>query len=628
MYYQKKLALFGFIVLSGFLLYFGMIAEHNHIPLEILFGNPEKMSVRVAPNGLKIAYLKPDEHKRLQIWTADITGSQESQITQNTGGNITSFFWSYDSDYVMYDQDKDGNENWSLYRTNIYTKEAQHLTKFEGVQIRVLRYSRTYPDLIVLGINNESKQRHDPYLLNLVTGELQLLCKSPENALSLIINHQLEVIGALISQEDGSCELQLKKGDLWVSWLKRGYEDSLEPLFLSKDNRYLYALDDFKTNTASVVKIDLLHPDSVEIIASDDEYDATMVMYDINTYALQGVLFNKQREEWLILDDNIKADFAYLQKLHYGELNIVSRSNDDNIWIVAYNQDTGPIAYYVYDRGAKQANFLFYHRNNLLKYALQPMQPIEFQSRDGLKLHGYMTYPKNYQQEKVPLIVHVHGGPWMRDDWGYNSVVQWLANRGYAVLQINFRGSTGYGKAFLNAGNKQWGKKMLDDLVDGVHWAINTGYIDRDRVAIFGGSYGGYAALCGATFTQDVFKCAVDICGRSNLFSRFNAIPPYWKKFIAIQKHRIGDPDLEADILQAASPLFYADQIKIPLFIAHGTNDARINPEESEQIVKELIKNNVPHEFLVFPDEGHCFIKEVNRLKCFYAIEKFLQKYL
>jgi len=616
------------ILMVSFLVYFKMTADHVKIPLEVLFGNPQKMCVRLAPGGSKIAYLKPDAHDRLQVWVTDITGQNERKITNNTHRSITQFMWSYDNEHVFYLQDRNGNENWSLYQTNIDSGETKSLTNFDNVQVRILRYRKQLPDYMVLGINHESKQRHDPYLLNLKTGELTLLGASPHNALDLLIDNDLKFIGALVSTDDGSHQFVIKDHNEWKPIIVRGHEDNFEPLFLSKDNRYLYVLDSANSNSECVVKVDLHHPDQIELIACDLIYDATSVMYDSNTYVLQAVRFNKERQQWLIIDDTIKADFDYLKQLHHGDFNVVSRTNDDNLWIVAFNQDVGPVGYFLYDRSVKKAIFLFYHSSELLKYSLQPMHPIKFQSRDGLTIHGYMTYPKNYSNGKVPLIVYVHGGPWLRDSWGYDPVTQWFANRGYAVVQINFRGSTGYGKAFFNAGNKQWGKKMLDDLVDGAIWAQKDRHVDASRIAIYGGSYGGYAALCGATFTQGVFKCAVDICGRSNVFSRFTAIPEYWKAYIATQKHRIGDPDTEADLIKEASPLFYADQIKIPLFMAHGTNDARINPEESEKIVEILKKNNVPHEYLAFPDEGHSFVKAHNRLICFAAIEKFLEKYL
>lgn len=617
-----------FILMVSFLVYFKMTADHVKIPLEVLFGNPQKVCVRLAANGSKIAYLKPDAHDRLQVWVADIFGQNERQVTANDHRSITSFMWSYDNQHVLYLQDINGNENWSLYQTDIVTCETKQLTQFENVQVRVLRYRREFPDFIVLAINHESKKRHDPYLLNLKTGELTLLGISPDNALDLVIDHDLKFLGAVVSLDDGSREFVVRDNNHWKLILTHGYQDQFEPCLLSKDNRYLYAFSSINSNSKNVIKIDLHHPESIELIASDPVYDATSVMYDINTYELQAVRFDRERQEWLIVDENLKSDFAYLQQLHHGDFNIVSRTNDDNLWIVAFDQDIGPVGYFLYDRIVKKATFLFYHRPDLVKYNLQPMHPITFQARDGLMIHGYMTYPANYQDGKVPLVVYVHGGPWLRDSWGYDPVAQWFANRGYAVLQINFRGSTGYGKAFLNAGNKQWGKKMLDDLVDGAIWAQTDGHIDANRIAIYGGSYGGYAALCGATFTQGVFKCAVDLCGRSNLFSRFTTIPEYWKAYIAMQKHRIGDPDKEAELLRSASPLFFADQIKIPLFIAHGTNDPRINSEESDKIVELLKKNNVPYEYLTFPDEGHNFIKAHNRLTCFAAIEKFLEKYL
>lgn len=605
------------------------------IPLDVLFGNPEKTCVRISPDGSTIAYLKPDKHHRLQIWIVK-DGQEEQKITDNQHRSITQYFWSYDNQHLLYLQDENGNENWNLYRTNIATCETVNLTPFDNVQVRILAYKKQYPNLIVVGINKDVKSQHDPYKIDLITGEIISLGKSPEDALGLIINNNLEFVGATVSVGDGSTQLLKKDNDDWIIWLQRSHLESFGALQLTKDNRYLYAVDSEDANSNQLVKIDLQNQGNIEVIASDPFYDVQDVLFDLDTYDVLAVSFNRERNEWLALDEAIKKDFDVISKLHKGDLIIVSRNENDTIWIVAFNDDTGPIPYFLYNRSPQKdliklhssAQLLFYNRPHLLDYELQPRNPISFQARDGLTIHGYITYPKGYQSEKVPLVLWVHGGPWIRDSWGYDGVAQWLANRGYAVLQVNYRGSTGYGKDFLNAGNKQWGKKMLDDLVDAVSWANESGYIDSNRVAIFGASYGGYAALCGAAFTQGVFKCAADICGRSNLFSRFNAIPPYWKAYIAMQKHRIGDPDLEPELFKAASPFFHAEKINIPLFIAHGTNDARINPEESEKIVAILKERNVPCQYRAFPDEGHSFIKEKNRLYCFSEIEKFFEQYL
>lgn len=605
---------------------FVMESQEASIPLQVFFENPEKINVKISPDGTMISYLKSDEHRRLQVWIV-LDDQTEVQVTDNKHRSILNYLWSYDSKSILYLQDENGNENWNLFKTDITTKETVNLTPFDKVQVRVLKYDKHYPNSIILGINKDKKERHDPYKLDLKTHGIVSMGQSLDDTLDIIINNNLEFIGIYKSIDNGNRQLLLKDKNDWKLFLEHGYEDEFEVLFFSKDNNFMYCLDSQNANSKQFVKIDVKNKHK-KVIVSDPIYDVYNVLYDKDTFNPLSVSIYKELRERVFLNSEIEKDFKYLKSLCSGEIGIAEVNIDQTKWLVMFNMDTGPIQYWLYDRKNKEARFLFYHRSKLLNYELQPMNPISFTARDGLEIHGYVTYPKGYATKKNPLIVFVHGGPWLRDVWGFNSFAQWLANRGYAVLQINFRGSSGYGKDFLNAGNKQWGKKMLDDLIDGVNWAQTTGYIDKDRVAIFGASYGGYAALCGATFTKDVFKCAIDICGRSNLFSRYTTIPPYWKAYIAMQKHRIGDPDLEPELLRAASPLFFADNISIPLFLAHGTNDARINPEESEQIVEKLKSKNIAHEYVTYPDEGHSFIKEKNRMDCFEKIEKFLEKYL
>jgi dipeptidyl aminopeptidase/acylaminoacyl peptidase len=311
-------------------------------------------------------------------------------------------------------------------------------------------------------------------------------------------------------------------------------------------------------------------------------------------------------------------------ELQEGDFGLSSRDLEDRTWIVYYNVDDGPVSYYAWDRSAKTGEFMFYHKPDLAEYTLANMEPVSFESRDGLTIHGYITWPPDVPHENLPMVLNVHGGPWARDAWGYNAEAQWLANRGYACFQVNFRGSTGYGKEFLNAGDKEWGGKMHNDLVDAVEWAVAQGYADPDRVAIFGWSYGGYAALVGATFTPDLFACAVAGVGPSNLITFIETIPPYWTPLLDLFHRRVGNPETEKEFLESRSPLTKVDQIKIPMLIAQGANDPRVKQAESEQIVAAMEERGIPHEYVLFEDEGHGFLKSENRIK-FYAIaEKFL----
>ena len=328
-----------------------------------------------------------------------------------------------------------------------------------------------------------------------------------------------------------------------------------------------------------------------------------------DTRDVQTVIFERERRDWTVVDPNIEDDVAKLYELSRGDLHIISRDNADRMWIVSFTTDAGPVSYFAYDRLQQTAGLLFVDRPALTEYTLARMEPIQFVARDGLIVHGYLTLPPQAEPRNLPLVLNVHGGPWSRDRWGYNPEAQWFANRGYACLQVNYRGSVGYGKEFANAGIREWGARMHDDLVDAVEWAIARGYADRTRVAIFGGSYGGYAALVGVTCTPDVFCCAVDIVGPSNLITLIRSIPPYWSTMLATFHRRIGNPDTEPEFLRSRSPLFKADQIRVPVLIAQGANDPRVPQAESEQIVAALKANGTPYEYVLFPDEGHGFAK-------------------
>ncbi len=576
------------------------------IPRNVLFGNPEKTSPQVSPDGTKMAYLAPVNNV-LNVWVGTIGGDNYEPVTKDEDRGVRFYFWSQDNKHIMYIQDVGGNENWRLYATSLETRETRDLTPFENVQVQIIDRDKHFPNELLIGMNKENPQVHDVYHLDLTTGELTLVAKNPGNIMNWVTDAHLKVRGAVTALPDGGTEL-LVRDDEHSEWRKLvtwDADDSLTsgPIDFTLDGQAIYLQDSRNVNAGRLVKLNIATGD-ITVIAEDPQYDVGNVIV------------------------HPKLDFDNIGGIHKGDFFIISRDDADTTWLVAFTVDNGPVPFYAYDRKSQKATFLFDNQPELNKYTLVTMEPISFNSRDGLTIHGYLTLPQGEQKTDLPMVLNVHGGPWGRDAWGYRPDAQWFANRGYACLQVNFRGSTGYGKNSLNAGDREWGRNMHNDLVDAVQWAIDKGFADPKKVAIFGGSYGGYAALVGATFTPDLFCCAVDIVGPSNLNTLIRTIPPYWSTFRATFYKRVGNPDTEEEFLNSRSPLFRVDQIKIPILIGQGANDPRVKQAESEQIVEAMKSKGIDYEYMLFPDEGHGFAKPENRLKFYAAAEKFLAKYL
>ncbi len=600
------------------------------IPRDILFGNPVKTSPQVSPDGKQMAYLAPVNNV-LNVWVGTIGQDDDRPVTNDVERGIRFYTWAADNKHILYLQDVGGNENWRLYATNLESQETRDLTPFENVQARVIDRDKHFPNELLIGMNKDNPQVHDVYHLDLASGELTLVTKNPGNIVGWVTDANFKVRGALAMAPDGSMHLQVRQNEEseWTEIVTWGPEDNQTsgPIGFTLDGQSIYLQDSRDYNAGRLVKMDIA-TGAITVIAEDPEYDVGSTMIHPDTREIQAVAFDRDRLEWSVLDDSIKADFEYIRGLHRGDFSVSSRDDADATWIVAFTVDNGPVPFYAYDRKTRTATFLFDNQPALNKYTLATMEPISFTSRDGLTIHGYLTLPPGEERKNLPLVLNVHGGPWARDDWGYRPDVQWFANRGYVCLQVNYRGSTGYGKAFMNAGNKEWGGKMHDDLVDAVNWAVERGIADPKKVSIFGGSYGGYAALVGATFTPDVFCCAVDIVGPSNIITLIQTIPPYWAPLVSIFHQRVGDPSTEEEFLKSRSPLFKVDQIKIPMLIGQGANDPRVKQAESEQIVEAMKSKGIPYEYMLFPDEGHGFAKPENRLKFYAAAEKFLAKYM
>ncbi|MEG4121346.1 S9 family peptidase [Microcoleus sp. N9_B4] len=598
------------------------------IEREILFGNPEKNRPQLSPDGKYLAYIAPDENNVLQVRLRTVGQADDRQLTADKKRGIRIFFWTYSGEELIYQQDIDGDEKWHLFSVNIQSNLVRDLTPFQGVRAHLIAVDRNFPNEILVEMNIRDRRKHDLYRINLQNGAVELDTDNPGNIVNWAADAQFQVRAATATTAEGGKELLWREtaDKSWESLRSWGPDEEGGAVMFSENGKILYIRGDHDANAERLIALDLETKQETDL-ASDPEYDVGGIVVHPTKREIQAVSFYKDKQEWRILDQSIAEDFEAIGKLGPGEFSITSRNLADTTWLIAYRTDDGPVYYYAYDRASKTFTFLFSNQPKLEGLPLSSMEPISYTARDGLTIHGYLTKPVGVSTP-VPAVLLVHGGPWARDTWGYNPQAQWLANRGYAVLQINFRGSTGYGKAFLNAGNREWAAKMHDDLLDGVNWLVETGIALQDKIAIMGGSYGGYAALVGLTFSPDVFACAVDIVGPSNLITLLQTIPPYWEPRKASLYHRVGNLETEPEFLKSISPLSFVDRIQKPLLIAQGANDPRVKEAESEQIVNAMKQAGKPVEYVLYTDEGHGFARPENRLH-FYAIaEEFLAKYL
>ena len=614
-------------------------AEPDLIPREILFGNPDKAAARISPDGRKLSYLAPVEGV-LNVWVGPVDNPDAARpVTRDTKRGIRSYYWAYTSQHILYQQDVDGDEDWHVYSVDLQEQnKTTDLTPLEKVAAQIEGVTHRHPEEILLGLNDRDPQLHDVYRVDITTGKRTLAQKNPGFS-GIVCDEDLQVRFGTQFTPDGGTLIQEPDGKGgWKDFLKVPMEDTLttSPAGFDKSGRILYMIDSRGRDTGGLAAIDL-NTGKQKTLAASDLADVGGILSHPTENSVEAVSFTYLRKEWKILDPAIEDDMTYLRGVADGEMEVTSRTQDDKLWTVAYIMDNGPVRYYVYDRKARKARFLFTNRKSLEGVKLAKMHPVIIKARDGLSLVSYLTLPLNRDKngdgrpdEPLAMVLDVHGGPWARDEWGYNSVHQLLANRGYAVLSVNFRGSTGFGKNFVNAGNKQWAAKMHDDLLDAVEWAVKHKIARPDKVAIMGGSYGGYATLVGLTFTPDVFACGVDIVGPSNILTLLSTIPPYWQPAVQMFKDRVGDftsPEGKK-FLESRSPLNYVDRIKKPLLIGQGANDPRVKQSEADQIVKSMQKKEIPVTYVLYPDEGHGFARPENNLSFYAVAEAFLAEHL
>jgi dipeptidyl aminopeptidase/acylaminoacyl peptidase len=605
------------------------------IPRESLFGNPERAAGQISPDGQWLSWLAPRDGV-LNIWVAPVSQPSGSKaITSATDRPIRQYFWAPDGTAVLYIQDKDGDENFLLYGIDVISGTETLLTPFEQTRVKLIGVSTTIKDKLLLGLNNRDPRFHDAHLLDLRTGALTLVLEN--NAYGgFLADDGLTLRMALRQNEAGGTDY-FRITDNAVEaepFETTAMEDSLTtaPAGYTSDGSTLYWIDSRGRNTAALIAQDTATGEK-HVIAEDARANIGGTLRHPVTGVVEAYAVNYLRTEWIAIDPDIGAALDFLRSRLEGQFGVAARTDDDSIWIVANDPLVKPAASFIYDRKAGTLTPFYTSRPALEGMPLRPMHQREIISRDGLTLPSYLTLPPGSDTDgdgvpdkPVSMVLLVHGGPWSRDTYGFNAAHQMLANRGYAVLSVNFRGSTGFGKDFTNAGNLQWGLKMHDDLIDAVDWAVDQGIAQKDKVAIMGGSYGGYATLAGLTFTPEVFACGVDIVGPSNLETLLKTIPPYWEPLVKQFHDRMGNPNTEEGLalLKAASPLYKADKIVKPLLIGQGANDPRVAQAESDQIVGAMKAAGIPVTYVLYPDEGHGFARPENNI-AFYAIaENFL----
>lgn len=607
------------------------------LPRKLFFDNPDRAMLRLSPDGRYMSYLAPYQGV-LNVWLAPRDAPQDATVlTHDTGRGIQHYLWAHTNRHLLYLQDKGGDENWRLYRVTLETHEVTDLTPFDGVQARPYDPSPQCPETVLVGLNNRDPKWHDLYQLNVVSGELTLI-EENHRFVTFVADAKQKPRLAAALRPDGGSDLYIKAADGWQLWDRIPSEDdnTSGPVAITPEGDAVYVVDSRERNCSALFRI-ALATRAKTLLAEDARADVADVVRHPQTGRVQAVGFTYERTNWTVIDPELQADFEVLGKLESGDVSIASRSTNDDYWVVAYTRDVGPIAYYLYHRPSRQATYLFSSRSALEGQPLAPMHPFRMTARDGLMLVGYYTLPlgsdsdgDGIPDQPLPMVFTPHGGPWWRDSWGYNPWHQWLANRGYAVMTINFRASTGFGKALVNAGDREWGGKIIDDQCDAVDVMIARGIADKQRIAIMGGSFGGYSVLAGLTFHPERYACGIDLVGVSNLETFLGAIPPYWQTMRAMLHQRVGDPTTEEGraLLQRHSPIHYVERICRPLLIAQGANDPRVVKAESDQIVAAMQEKGLPVTYLLYPDEGHGFVRPENNLS-FYAIaEAFLEQVL
>jgi len=624
---MKKLTIIGLFMLITASI-FAQAGEVPLIPMKDFFRNAEKRSYQISPDGDYLSFMQP-VNARMNVFIQKIGEENVTQVTFATERDIAGYFWK-GNNRIIYVQDSKGDENFRLFAVDRDAKNQKDLTPFDKVRAGILDDLEDIPNEMLIQMNKENPQVFDVYRINVNTGDMNTVAQNPGNITGWQTDHNGKLrIAVTTDGVNTSILYRDSEGQEFKPLITTSFKETLAPLFFTFDNKNLYMASNIGRDKAAIVEYDIANNKEVKVLYENPDYDVSGLNYSRKRKELTYSNYVGWKQEYHFFDKEAKGIFDDLTSKLQGKQVAVTgiNKNEDKLLVRTYS-DKSLGAYYFYDVKTKELKKLADVSPWLNEEYMADQKPITYKTRDGLTINGYLTLPKGVDPKNLPVVINPHGGPWYRDSWGFNPEVQFLANRGYAVLQMNFRGSTGYGREFWEKSFKQWGKTMQDDISDGVKWLIDEGIADPKRVAIYGGSYGGYATLAGLAFSPELYACGVDYVGVSNLFTFQNSIPPYWEPFKEMLYEMVGHPQKDSLLLRDASPVFHVDKIQAPLLIAQGANDPRVNKDESDQMVEALKKKGIDVPYMVKDNEGHGFRNEENRFDFYGAMEQFFFKHL